>query len=248
MNLLIDIGNTSAKIAVAHDKDDAPCVANGMEQWKPVHFEHLHESWNDTFTRLSAAYHLCSVRIANVGGDDDALCQALEALHLPVLWITPSVSCPVKSVTGIPLTFGADRWAADIGAIVQDSTHTLLIVDIGTCVTYDLLSHDGCLLGTAISPGISLRLKAMHEHTARLPLLQSCLNAPLWGDDTPSSMRSAAFHGLRFEVEGYVRSAWREHPDLHVFFTGGDKINLADDITCQVTHDPYLVFRGLQCL
>lgn len=243
MNLLIDIGNTSAKLAVAHDKDDARSGALG--QWEPVHFEHLHEPWGDTLARLSAAYPVRSVRIANVGGEDESLRQALGTLRLPVLWLTPSVPCPVKSVTGIPPTFGADRWAADIGAIAQDPVHTLLVVDVGTCVTYDLLSRDGRLIGTAISPGISLRLKAMHEHTARLPLLQPCLDAPLWGDDTPSSMRSAALHGIRFEVEGYVRSAWREHPDLHVFLTGGDASSLSAEIPCPVTHDSHLVLRGL---
>ena len=126
--------------------------------------------------------------------------------------------------------------------------HTLLIIDAGTCITYDLFSADGTLLGGAISLGVQLRLNAMHEHTALLPLIQAEPETALLGHDTRTHMLSAAVNGSRFEIEGYIRHFWNEHPDLHVFITGGNTFSLSPDITCPITYDPHLVLRGLAAL
>lgn len=234
MKLLIDIGNTSAKLAVA-DTDI-------------VHFERLTEPWGEAFARLTATYELTSVRISTVAAQDPCLEEALKALNLPVIWLTAQTPCPVKPVPNVPQGLGADRWAADIGALSQDPNHTLLIIDAGTCLTYDVISQDGAILGGAISPGVQLRLNAMHEHTALLPQIAAEKEAEVLGHDTRTAMLSAAVNGTQFEIEGYIRYLLKDFPDLHVFITGGNQIDLADDITCQVTHDPYLVFKGLQCL
>ena len=234
MKLLIDIGNTSAKLAVM-DTDI-------------VHFERRYESWEKTFSRLLAAFSITAVRLSTVAGEDLELQEALARLDIPVLWLTPSVPCPVKPITGVPSTYGADRWAADIGAISQDTDHTLLIIDAGTCITYDLFSANGALLGGAISPGVQLRLNAMHEHTALLPLIDAKPEAQLLGHDTRTHMLSAAVNGARFEIEGYIREFVREYPDLHVFITGGNTFEFSADITCPITHDPYLVIKGLAAL
>ena len=231
MHLLIDIGNTSAKIAVWDDD--------------LVYFERRTESWADTFARLMAAYPIADLRLSTVAADDPELRSALAALTIPVISLTASTPCPVKPFAPIPQGYGADRWAADIGAIVQDPDHTLLIIDAGTCITYDLISADGRLLGGVISPGVQLRLNAMHEHTALLPQIEATPDAELMGYDTHTHMLSAAVNGTRFEVEGYIRSLWQEHPDLHVFVTGGNPFHFSPDITCPITHDPYLLLRGL---
>ena len=244
MKLLIDIGNTSAKLAVM-DTDI-------------VHFERCKEmarnrpahglAWKNIFTRLMTTFPIMDVRLSTVAGEDTELKEALDALDVPVMWLTPSVPCPVKDVVGVPATYGADRWAADIGAIAQDPDHTLLIIDAGTCITYDLFSADGRLLGGVISPGVQLRLNAMHEHTALLPQIEAEKDAVLMGHDTRTHMLSAAVNGARFEIEGYIRTLLREYPDLHVFITGGNTFAFSEDVMCPITHDPYLVFKGLASL
>lgn len=234
MKLLIDIGNTAAKLAVM-DTDI-------------VHFERRHEPWKDTFMRLMEMFPIDDVRISTVAGEDVELEEALAHLDIPVIRLTPSVPCPVKPVADIPSAYGADRWAADIGAIAQDPDHTLLIIDAGTCITYDLISADGHLLGGAISPGVQLRLNAMHEHTALLPQIAAEQEAVLIGNDTRTAMLSAAVNGARFEIEGYIRHLLCDYPDLHVFITGGNTFQFAADITCPITHDPYLLFKGLSVL
>ena len=234
MKLLIDIGNTSAKLAVMNA---------GI-----VHFERKHESWNDTFRRILSEYSISDVRLSSVAGEDASLQAALDDLGVPVIRLTSAISCPVKPVVGIPLAYGSDRWAADIGAFTQDPNHTLLIIDAGTCITYDLFSSDGLLLGGAISPGVQLRLNAMHEHTALLPQVEAVPDSPLLGHDTRTHMLSAAVNGACFEIEGYIRTFWHEFPDLHVFITGGNTFQFSSDITCPITYDPYLVFKGLAAL
>ena len=234
MKLLIDIGNTSAKLAVMNA---------GI-----VHFERKHESWNDTFRRVLSEYSISDVRLSSVAGEDASLQAALDDLGVPVIRLTSATSCPVKPVVGIPLAYGSDRWAADIGAFTQDPNHTLLIIDAGTCITYDLFSSDGLLLGGAISPGVQLRLNAMHEHTALLPQVEAVPDSPLLGHDTRTHMLSAAVNGACFEIEGYIRTFWHEFPDLHVFITGGNTFQFSSDITCPITYDPYLVFKGLAAL
>jgi len=85
----------------------------------------------------------------------------------------------------------------------------------------------------------------MHEHTALLPQIEAETEAQLLGHDTRTHMLSAAVNGARFEIEGYIREFVREYPDLHVFITGGNTFEFSADITCPITHDPYLVFKGL---
>lgn len=146
----------------------------------------------------------------------------------------------------MPHGYGADRLAADIGA--YDGQHALLVVDAGTCVTYDLII-DGHLAGGVISPGIQLRLNAMHDYTAALPQIDHRTAAAvpsLMANDTAGCMLSAAIHGVRFEVEGYVRALLAEYPDLDIVLTGGDRLPLADDI--RYTYKPTLVLNGLDKL
>lgn len=231
MKLLIDIGNTSAKLAVMDD---------GI-----LHYERRHESWSDTFSRLMSQYPISDVRLSTVAGEDAELNEALAQLNVPVRWLSAAVPCPVKPIANVPLGLGADRWAADIGAIVQDPDHTLLVIDAGTCLTYDVIAREGAYLGGAISPGVQLRLNAMHEHTALLPQIEAEQEAVLLGYDTRTHMLSAAVNGTRFEIEGYIRQLLGMYPDLHVFITGGNTFQFSEDITCPITHDPYLVFKGL---
>ena len=229
MKLLLDIGNTAAKIA----------VANAGEL---IHTEHLTPSWRDTISRLLHIYPIQECRISSVAAEDETLAETLRLHNLPTLWLDETTPCTLKR---IPKGYGPDRMAADIGALAQSAGHTLLTIDAGTCITYDLIDKDGTILGGIISPGIQLRLRAMHEHTARLPLLTPDNNTPLIGTDTHTAMMSAAIHGTRLEAEGYILKLARQYNDLIVYTTGGNALQLSDDIPVKVIHDPLLIFKGL---
>lgn len=220
MKLLFDIGNTRTKVSTAEHGNITP-----TESW----LELLHVAEN--------------VLVSNVAGPE-ALPKEV-ALHRNwriLTWDSPEAGLWLKK---IPAGLGADRVAADIGARSIRPNQTLLIIDAGTCLTFDVIAKDGSIIGGAISPGISLRLKAMHEHTAALPLLEPTGEHPILGYDTPTSMRSGAVNGVKWEIEGYIRSILASYPDLHVFFTGGDGTEFPKDLQPIITCDTLLVQKGL---
>lgn len=243
MILTIDIGNTSAKWAL-------------FRAGEFIHTERLTDAWQDTLSRICTDYGLPHrVLISNVAGPQPELEHALslcyatdrdgpQAVEVDWLnWETPEAS---RWLSQIPLGLGADRLAADVGARQLAPHSTLLVVDAGTCLTFDVIGEDGRILGGSISPGVALRLKAMHDHTAALPLLQPEGASPVVGHDLETAMRGGCLNGLRWEIEGYVRHlVSMGYDDLHVFYTGGNELPLAPDVEVRITHDPLLVMRGL---
>lgn len=247
MNLLIDKGNTSAKLAIADGKDI-------------LHTLHQQTSWTETISQLTRDFAINHCVVSTVAADDPELLTILQAQPFDTLWLGKTHfritggtihTCPqlAYALKSIPPGYGADRLAADLGALsLAPPGHPLLVIDAGTCITYDLISAVGKILSGVISAGIQLRLKAMHEHTALLPLFEADPDTPLMGTDTRTAMLSSAIHGTRFEVEGYIRSLLPQYPDLCVFLTGGNTFHLSDDLQARTTHDPHLLFRGLQSI
>lgn len=232
MKLLIDIGNTSAKIAIA-DKEEI------------ILSERVNETWESLLERLQKTYPIERCIISNVAAEDKSLFSALKKHSLPTLVLSDTTECALKS---IPKGYGADRIAADLGALAKYKGRTILVVDAGTCITYDLIDREGNVLGGAISAGVSLRLKAMHEHTAALPLLEADADTPLLGYDTRTHMMSSAIHGTQFELEGYVRAIAKDYPDLVVCTTGGNDLEPTEPLPAELEHDSLLLFRGLNTL
>lgn len=220
MKLLFDIGNTRMKVSTAEHGNITP-TGNWLEL--------LHVAEN--------------VLVSNVAGPEALPKEVALHRNCKILtWESPEAGLWLKK---IPAGLGADRVAADIGARSIRPNQTLLIIDAGTCLTFDVITKDGSIIGGAISPGISLRLKAMHEHTAALPLLEPAGEHPILGYDTPTSMRSGAVNGVKWEIEGYIRSILASYPDLHVFFTGGDGTEFPKDLQPIITCDTLLVQKGL---
>lgn len=220
MYILLDIGNTRLKASTADSNSIYP-----------------NENWLD-FTDIAE-----EILVSNVAGSDALPKEVARSPKCKFLtWQSPEAREWLKD---IPAGLGADRVAADIGARSMMPEHTLLIIDAGTCLTFDVIGRDGSILGGAISPGINLRLRAMHEHTAALPLLDAEGEHPVLGYDTPTSMRSGAINGIRWEIEGYIRTMQKMYPDLHVFMTGGDDMEFPEDLQHIITREPLLVQKGL---
>ena len=220
MKLVFDIGNTRMKVCFAeHD------VVRPIEHWQ----KYLQE--------------VEEVLVSNVAGKDALPLEVISHPNCKILtWQSSEASEWLK---GIPAGLGADRVSADIGARSICKGSTLLIIDAGTCLTFDVIGKDGFILGGSISPGVNLRLQSMHEHTAALPLLDSNGEHPVLGYDTPTAMRGGAVNGMRWEIEGYIRTVLTDYPDLQVFLTGGDAMSFASDLEEIITREPLLVQKGL---
>lgn len=176
--------------------------------------------------------------------DPEALSLLRQRVHCFVHFDHTS-QIPVRIGYHTPHTLGLDRIAAVVGASMECPGRPVLIVDAGTCVTYDLLTADGTFVGGNIAPGIRLRLLAMHEHTGKLPLVDDSGEIPEIGFSTETAMRAGATLGVAYEIEGYMARLNEVYPDLFVFLTGGDALKLAAKIKSRIFVNENLVLTGL---
>lgn len=135
-----------------------------------------------------------------------------------------------------PATLGRDRIAGVAGAHRLFPGHNCLVIDAGTCITYDLLTANGEYLGGNIAPGLEMRLKAMHSFTARLPLVERTDAAAFIGNTTETAMQSGAQWGALLEINGFIGEFERQFPNLRVILSGGD----ADYFKNYIITDPIL--------
>ena len=232
MILTIDIGNTSAKVAVFQGNEI-------------VFSERVATDWHTEIGKLCSEFDLRACALSNVAGANESLEHALKLLPCPVLRLTYTSPCAQPYFEHIPEGLGADRLAADIAAVTQEPNAPLLVIDAGTCLTFDVIDETHRFAGGNISPGVELRLKAMHDHTAALPLVPVEGELPDLGYDTATALRGGAINGVKFEIEGYIRMCRKRYPRLHVFYTGGNQFEFSPDVAPCITHDPHLVLRGL---
>lgn len=130
---------------------------------------------------------------------------------------------PIRKAYDTPTTLGADRIAAAVGAYALFPNQDCLVLDLGTCLTADWLDREAVFQGGLISPGLRMRFRAMHEQTARLPLVDTPIDWPaLTAKNTQQGLQSGVMHGLLFEMNGIVESYRREKPEGLVLACGGD--------------------------
>jgi type III pantothenate kinase len=129
---------------------------------------------------------------------------------------------PIKNSYRTPRTLGKDRIAAVVGASSLFPGDDLLIIDAGTCITFDFINANKEYFGGAISPGLNLRFKCLHNFTGNLPLVYPVTETNLIGDSTESSLLSGVINGIREEVDGIINRYKLSFPKLKVVFTGGD--------------------------
>lgn len=232
MKLIIDIGNTVAKL-VAFDGDE------------PI--EEIRTS-NDSLSALGAFAAKYAFTHGIVGTVKELTAEAEEQfrnLHIPILRFSHETPVPITNRYRSPKTLGADRLAAAVGARSLKPGKDLLIIDAGTCITYEVIDAKGNYWGGNIAPGMQMRLRALNEFTAKLPLVSAEGNVPGMGYDTETAIRSGVLRGMKYEIEGYIRSMRSKYPKLLVFLTGGDKINFDATIKSIIFADKFIVPRGL---
>ena len=141
-------------------------------------------------------------------------------------------------------SLGADRVAAAAGAL---SSVPVLVVDAGTAVTEDLVA-DGRFLGGNISPGLSLRFRALNGFTSRLPLVDPEGNSRISGTIRSRPYVPVCSEDLWLEIRGIRDMAERRLGNVKIILTGGNADILArlladENIDADVDHA--LVGRGL---
>jgi len=195
-------------------------------------------------------YAISDFTVSSVGADTETLISSLAKRYRYVPFST-KVGPGISSRYTSPETLGTDRWAKVIAAACLYPGEHCLLIDIGTCITYDVLSREKCYQGGSISPGIRMRFEALHHYTQKLPLVSwdKALGIPE-GTDTANAIRRGVLQGINCEVEGIIASEIKKNKALRVLITGGDADFLTEPLknsifASQITYDPYLVLKGL---
>jgi len=143
-----------------------------------------------------------------------------------------------------PETLGRDRIAAAVGARSLLPETNVLIIDMGTATTIDFIDNQGVYHGGIISPGATMRARAMNQFTGCLPLVDLPANAELTGKSTEEALQFGILNGIRFEIDGYISRYMHLYEGLQVIVTGGDA-ELIDHKRVSIIFEPDLVAIGL---
>lgn len=207
-HLVIDIGNSRTKVAIFNDQKLI---------FRDV-VEHLNAELLEEYLKDEAIQQ--SV-ISSVKDEINSLEEMLSG-RTEYIRFSASLKTGVINQYKSPETLGLDRLAGVIGARALFPGNNCLVIDMGTCITYDAIDRDGTYRGGSISPGLNMRLRAMQEFTGRLPSVKLAEYESLEGDDTQTSMLSGVVNGTYSEILGFIEQYNARYSELKVILCGGD--------------------------
>ena len=159
-----------------------------------------------------------------------------------------TTSIPINNNYSTPETLGEDRLAAVVAANYLFPKNNCLVIQAGTCITFEFIDQQKNYLGGAISPGIDMRLKALDTFTAKLPLIERKENIDLIGTTTKSSILSGVMNGILEEVEGIITRYQNLYPGLMVVLSGGDMNYFDKRLKNNIFALPNIVLTGLNII
>lgn len=232
-NLVIDIGNNRTKLGLFENANlVAKEVLSADQQTKILEWLTNHQPKN---TILSTVGQPLPVELE----------QQIRTLSLYFIKLSQDTPLPIQSQYQTPETLGKDRIAAVIGASVHFPNEHCVIIDAGTCITYEVLHARKGYLGGNIAPGLYMRYKAMHEFTANLPLVENEEVLQTIGYSTKSALQNGGQLGCLYEIEGFVADMELKIGQLNVILTGGDADFFAKKMKRKIFVHHNLVLEGL---
>ncbi len=237
-SLVVDVGNTHTKLA----------VFGGYEM---LHTERLESLSTAQINERINRFRVSRILISSVKSGEQEWQNGLEP-HVPVSYFNRGMAVMLNNRYRTPETLGLDRLAAVIGACKLYPGKSSLIIDGGTCITYDWVDAGRNYYGGSISPGLAMRFKALQQYTAALPLLAADAGLEAaYGDDTPTAIRTGVQNGIKYELEGFIGAFSKLRPEgINIILTGGDSVFfdtlLKNSIFAAcIIQEPYLVLKGL---
>jgi type III pantothenate kinase len=233
MNLCVDIGNSFIKVCV-------------FENETIIHSQVYNEFGGTQFKELMSQFPLIDNGIVStVREKDEALLDSMKLVLKKLIVLDSNTSLPIQNQYQTPETLGKDRLAAVVGANFLFPGRNILVIDAGSAITYDFINESGEYTGGNIAPGLTMRFRALHEFTSKLPLLSPAENMPLLGRNTSEAIIAGVQNSLVFEVESYINYCSANYPDLLTVFTGGDISFFEKNIDGEIQYEPALVPIGL---
>jgi type III pantothenate kinase len=235
MNLIIDIGNTRIKAAVFEND---------------TLLEVLVFDTNALFKKVAFLIDKYTIDKGIVSSVQNISTNVLDQLNkkVPFLVLDSSTKVPFKNLYKTPKTLGVDRIALVSNAVEKFHKKNVLIIDAGTCITYDFVNEHKEYLGGAISLGIEMRYKALHTYTSKLPLLEKIIPLHFIGKTTAENIHSGVNNGVLNEINGVIEQYERENSFLTLVLTGGDTYFLAKQLKSSIFANPNFVLEGLNTI
>lgn len=222
MLVAVDVGNTRIKVAVFEG-------STILEQFNFNSYK-LQNELHFILNKYKKASELVVSSVGNISKDIFIEFENKVTIH----FITSDFHFPFTNTYATPNTLGIDRMILASGAVLMFPNQNRLVIDSGTCITYDFIDHNDNYLGGAISPGIRLRFESLHNYTAKLPLLslesikeQNLDRIPIIGNSTFESVNSGVINGVINEIEGFISKYEAVYPKFIIILTGGDAEFLA---------------------
>ena len=230
MNLVLDIGNSFVKLALFNGSElveKSNCLINDLNSY--------------LIKKKFDRGIICTVNHLELS--KDFLKEYSELLIL-----NEQLKLPIKNLYKSPKTLGYDRLANAVGAFCLSPDQNNLIIDMGTCLKFDLINDRNEYLGGSISPGLKMRYQSLNTFTAKLPLLEDVKKTELIGVDTSSSISSGVINGVMSEIENMINMYRKKYAQLNIYLTGGDAqvyISIADTQKSSIFAHDYITLLGL---
>jgi type III pantothenate kinase len=233
MKLIVDQGNTLIKLAL-FDVSNQLIEMSSNKNWELVI-----EKWCNEFS-------IDQVIFSSVGENAKIIQSYLENKFQKVLILTNATQIQLPNRYQTPETLGVDR-IANAAYAIYSKQFPALIIDCGTCLKFDVVNEKGEYLGGSISPGLKMRCRAMHEFTAKLPLVQPIVDEvpTLIGVTTESSLLSGSYLGMLHEIEHTISRYQELFKEINIFLTGGDAEYFVKALKKGIFADPFLTLKGL---
>lgn len=231
MNLCIDIGNTRIKYMIFDNENQQL-------------FYHVEEEISELTVLAIQSYPIQNTMVCSTRNIDDQTKEKLSFgdFHL----MTYETDLPISNKYLTPKTLGLDRLASACAVRSLFPNQTVIIINAGTCITSDLLDQSGNFLGGNISPGLHMRLKAMHHFTSKLPLVEMKYNENMIGQDTTSALQNGAVRGAIYELRAFIADIKSQYQhEVKVIVGGGDATIITKHLKIENIHVPNLVLIGL---
>jgi type III pantothenate kinase len=233
MNLIVDVGNTYVKFAVYNKGKLIEKVLGELNDFE-----------NCVADVLKHHLDINQAIVSSVGKLKASHLSTLEK-RIKVLRLSHELKLPFKNLYATPKTLGVDRIALVSASVQQFPDHNVLIIDAGTCITYDFINTKNEYLGGAISPGIRLRYRTLNNLTANLPLLETEMPKDILGNSTQNSIHSGVIFGVLKEIDGIIDDYVKKYSDLTVILTGGDTKFLSNQLKNSIFANSNFLLEGL---
>lgn len=234
MHLILDIGNTNVKYHL-FDQEESILSAT------VVSIDSVAGQILGDFPALTHVIY-SDVRGIIAKGKLEIIFPQLQVIEVK------SLRLPFTSHYSTPATLGDDRVALVAAATKKYPQQNCLVIDAGSCLTYDFITAEGTYLGGAISPGLQMRFKSLQHFTGKLPLVKPEKPFSLHGHSTATSINAGVIHGIIHEIDGQINAYKTKYPSLTVILTGGDALLLSKSVKNTIFAHPNFLAVGLNYL